>query len=245
MSVILLKNRTLSGDKYEDLLVRVGLRVCFVPLIEHEYLSHDAIELFQKCNTDTILVVTSQRAVECLEYEVLPCLGDEARTKWLQEALMYAVGPATQQYLQKCGFRNVRGGAETGNGASLAQFIISDITPGRPVTMLVGETRRDIIPVKLRENGFRVNDLITYRTRTCEDNSFRLGQAMDEAESSWIVVFSPQGTLELIDRLKSSSKVISIGPTTTSYLSEHKVEVAFTCAHPDPESLLSGLQEYL
>lgn len=255
MKVLLLKNKTSQLDKYEIAFKDHGFEPLFLPLIKHTHVPEEVMNLLQVesyLNNLEYIIVTSQRTVECLSESVLPRLPPSTREVLLRKTV-YAVGPATRDFLLRIGFCTVRGGEDAGTGSILADLIYSDIIEedGRldhhhEILLLVGEIRRDIIPVKLAKKGLDVKEVITYKTVNLEDNADRFQEAV--SPNSWMVLFSPQGTVDILEfwkkRLTEDVKIASIGPTTESFLNESGIQPHVISAKPDADNLLNAICEY-
>ncbi|AGO14147.1 AaceriAER351Wp [[Ashbya] aceris (nom. inval.)] len=249
--IIFLKNKTVPEDHYESIFQSNGFKTHFVPLITHEHLPDESLS--KVCDKDYMeklncLVVTSQRTVECLYEDVLPYLPCEARASLLNKPV-FVVGPATQEFMERCGFTDVRGGEETGNGALLAEFMLGMIQKGElnssgTFLLLVGEIRRDIIKKRLQSANLEVEEVITYRTSPLHDISDRFQQVL--TKHAWVVLFSPQGTAELLPLLRDeATKIAAIGPTTAQYLLDNDTPPALTSPKPEPVSLCNAVKAYL
>ncbi|CUS20338.1 LAQU0S01e04390g1_1 [Lachancea quebecensis] len=249
--VILLKNKTTPIDPYQNIFEENGFTPVFVPLIEHKHLPNECLTLFQD---DSYLrqlrhiVISSQRTVECLNESIIPRLTAQQRDD-LHNKVVYTVGPATASFLERCGFKNVRGGIDAGNGDILADLIISELKEEKgldllhlpDVLLLVGETRRDIIPKKLTSAGISSRELVTYQTKTLNDNFRRFEQCYDP--NSWVVFFSPQGAGEIVEYLqKSPVNIACIGPTTEKSLFKQGLNPTVVSQKPEPYSLLESLK---
>ena len=167
-------------------------------------------------------------------------------------------------------------GEHTGNGDNLAKFILEHYAEWYknrrtkpPLLFLVGESRRDIIPKTLTDEGLPddrripVTEIVVYDTGVmesfAEDFAVRLEQSKD-ALTRWVVVFSPTGCdsmLRVISVLDEDGKVKStmdgerrtfvaaIGPTTRDYLKKFGFEPDVCAAKPSPEGLLSGIIDFM
>lgn len=184
------------------------------------------------------MIFTSQRAVEAfaklLEEGALPLLppilppkltphltGPESSpqpspnttTTWphLSTIPIYTVGPATTRALLSlpCHPPLRIFGADTGNGAALARYMLAHYRTMHPaasrlppVLFCVGETRRDIIPTTLmadalpEDERIAVTEVEVYGTGVMgsfeQDFAQRLRETRGEG-ARWVVVFSPTG----------------------------------------------------
>lgn len=139
-------------------------------------------------------------------------------------------------------------GDHTGNGDSLAKFILEHYTTWyedratKPALLfLVGETRRDIIPKTLMsaeladDRRIRVDEIVVYGTGVMESFASNLASQLASSGNAgpiWAVVFSPTGcdsllrTMGVLDdngKFKGFPEnrlifVATIGPTTRDHL---------------------------
>ncbi|SCU79613.1 LAFA_0B04346g1_1 [Lachancea sp. 'fantastica'] len=250
--IVLLKNKTTPIDPYEVNLKQEEFDPVFVPLIQHQHLPTECLSLLRDEKyllRLEIIVISSQRTVECLNESIIPKLSDSQRCQLLSK-VVYTVGPATANFLERCGFENIRGGKDAGNGSILADLIISDLSSKsvqlsqlpKPL-LLVGETRRDIVPKKLASIGIESQEVVTYKTKEKDDNLTRFKSLF--VPQCWVVFFSPQGTEEIIEYLRNEKvKIASIGPTTDEFLSSHNVRSQVVSSKPEPNALIKALKEF-
>ncbi|KAH7336742.1 tetrapyrrole biosynthesis, uroporphyrinogen III synthase [Pyrenochaeta sp. MPI-SDFR-AT-0127] len=235
--VLLLKTKSVPTDTYEDLfctLANSPYAPVFVPVLEHRF-KRDTLTDVQKHVTSRgfipvaqkglatygALIFTSQRAVEAFTEIVgeVRRLGIHDIDELLPETLpLYVVGPATARGLRALKLACPILGEETGNGESLAAFILDHynaIYPGvgkPPILFLVGDKRRDIIPKTLEserlcpERRANVDELVIYETG--EMQSFRIDfstvwrkNTEEGLERQWVVVFSPTGCQAMLESL--------------------------------------------
>ncbi|SCV05875.1 LANO_0H17106g1_1 [Lachancea nothofagi CBS 11611] len=249
--VLLLKNKTVPIDPYESNFEQNDFEPVFIPMIQHMHLPLECLHLLQNDAYMTQLkhiVISSQRTVECLNESVVPNLSVSQQDALLQKTV-YTVGPATASFLQRCGFKDVRGGIDAGNGSILADVIISDLKNDATtdfssmptLLLLVGETRRDIIPKKLASAGLKSQEVVTYKTEILDNNLQRFVSLFNS--QCWVVFFSSQGTDEIIDYLKDkNAQVASIGPTTDEFLLSRGIRSHVVSAKPEPVSLIQSLK---
>ncbi|QLL32652.1 hypothetical protein HG536_0D01740 [Torulaspora globosa] len=253
MRVLLLKNKTAQLDNYEVAFKSNGYETFFVPLIAHTHVPEELLGLINdKDYVESLknIVVSSQRTVECLSESVLPKL-NSATAEMLLSKTVYAVGAATEEFLARIGFKNVKGGKNAGTGSILADLITQDLLEqgqeaarDSEILSLVGQIRRDVIPNKLSSKGFKVKEVVTYQTVNLEDNLERFQKVV--SPHSWVVLFSPQGTEEILLELKkhpdTKIKIASIGPTTEKYLNENGIQPQVVSPKPDSNSLLNAIK---
>ena len=157
----------------------------------------------------------------------------------LRGMTVYTVGPATALAITKLHFSTIVG-ADTGNGASLANLIIQTFRrdhalsipvsqpfsqpppsstepihpPSLPLLFLVGDKRRDIIPRRLAEESIALEELIVYETTVAETFDEELDSVMKDTttdgEIEWIVFFSPSGAEVALDKMKRLGRKIKV-----------------------------------
>ena len=250
-NIILLKNPSIPQDPYQ-IKFSTEYNARFIPLLTHthkdksntiSYLTNDEF-----INNIPIFIITSQRAVEMFN-ECIEEIDFEIRKKiYLKSG--YTVGPATFNILKNSGFKDVRGGEKAGNGSKLADLIINEVDINTPIVFFTGEIRKDIIPKKLINFGYNLKEFIIYKTQNREDIVENFNQ-VKLLNQGWIVFFSPQGTKEIVEHLRSCDgnnntnwKIASIGPTTEEYLLEYDIKPHVIATKPEPESLFQCIYKY-
>lgn len=243
--VYLLKTKSTPTDTYEEYFEQLdnGRFVpIFVPVLEHRFRDDTlrtirlSAERFAFAGGSEAtarqiatnnpakkyggMIFTSQRAVEAFGGVVAKL--DPAKKAALFDKNMpfYVVGPATARGLHALDLPCQIIGEETGNGETLAKFILEhhnalpqDTTHvnGRklPLLFMVGEQRRDIIPSTLQSDALpageqiKVTEIIVYETgemATFEED-FAVRIAAGKGAEKWIVVFSPQGCEAMLGAL--------------------------------------------
>lgn len=253
-SVILLKNETTPKDPYKEIFEEKSLDAFFVPLLVHNPINHVEIVSFltseKYINEFKAFIITSQRCIESLDL-VLSLIKDQSVLDRILSKPAYTVGPATYDVLSNLGFKDIRGGADAGNGSILSDLIIKDELfqeDNKNILFLTGEIRKDIIPKKLLSSGFDLIELVAYRTEVMEDVVERYtniyNSIKDKEHEKWIVFFSPQGTENITQHLvdnNSNFKIASIGPTTETYLLEKGIKPDFVAKKPTAASLIEGI----
>ncbi|KAK3384760.1 tetrapyrrole biosynthesis, uroporphyrinogen III synthase [Podospora didyma] len=223
--VVLLKTRSTPGDAYEELfrIPADGLEFepTFVPVLEHRFDKSGMARFRSLLQQKSIskaqnsayggLIFTSQRSVEVFTNLVEEGRGGNEGWPHLQDVPVYSVGPATTRALkaipQLPPLRVF--GEHTGNGESLAQFILEhygewyqDRVCKPPMLFLVGDQRRDIIPRVLMgadlspERKIQVDEIVVYGTgemASFQDEFEQLLHKTKDQPMRWVVVFSPSG----------------------------------------------------
>ncbi|EEQ36487.1 hypothetical protein CLUG_00610 [Clavispora lusitaniae ATCC 42720] len=252
--VLFLKNKTTPKDAYEDVFSSSGHKPVFVPLLNHAPIDIDqtaeylASETFLT-ETDSF-IITSQRAVEVF-HECLSVIGsrDPAKVEQIIAKTGYTVGPATEEILRAKGFSDVRGGSLAGNGSKLADIILEE-KRGCPkkIVFFTGVIRKDIIPVKLKQEGVDLEEVVIYKT---EPKAGILDNFVSccEEKVDWLVFFSPQGTEEIVEHIQKGKisldgvRIASIGPTTLEYLNGKGIESHAMAPKPTAAALLEEIMK--
>ncbi|KAI9656710.1 MAG: hypothetical protein M1829_000369 [Trizodia sp. TS-e1964] len=294
--VLLLKNSSTPSDAY-DIHFRAlstptaHLEPQFVPVLDHSYKINNLNEVCQllidRAFTDegpehqrkyAGLIFTSQRAVEGFARLVAEESEKQAAGfPFLREIPLYTVGPATTRGLEAIPSPtplNVLGG-ESGNGATLARFILQHYnaiyppdTPRLPLLFLAGEKRLDVIPsilsapenladsVYTPKDRISVTELVVYdampRASFKEEFAVVLAKCKPKIPV-WVVVFSPSGCDTMVECLRQLDQqapdrrvfVATIGPTTRDHLRRLSFEPDVCAAKPTPEKLAEGILEFM
>ncbi|CUM64713.1 uncharacterized protein PRCAT00002323001 [Priceomyces carsonii] len=248
--VILLKNKTIPDDPYELKFEKEGYSTKFIPLLKHSHSDKDATKKYlcsEEFMQTPIFIITSQRAVEILN-ECISELQDEAIKQRIFTKIGYTVGPATDQALKDAGFHNIRGGKRAGNGSILSNIIIDEIQNDQKIVFITGEIRKDIIPRKLKDNGFQLSERVIYKTKPRTDiiNNFKR-EWENAPQNPWLVFFSPQGTEEIVSHIVNTGatvKIASIGPTTKEYLDKKSLTPHIVSKKPEAGSLYESVFDF-
>ncbi|TQS35311.1 hypothetical protein Golomagni_04274 [Golovinomyces magnicellulatus] len=237
--IIFLKSKD-EADEYQKQFSKIEddikYDLIFVPVVKHKFNESELKRLRKILHERKIgkeinskyggLIFTSQRAVEAFALIVLEGVengsGDYRDWPYLQDVPIYAVGPATNRALKSIPLDhplNIRG-SNTGNGESLAEFILADYSEWYrdwdfkcPLIYVTCERRSDAILKKLMNSELGINfipvvELDIYSTSilpTFEQNLIHSLQSKEANNLVWIVIFSPLGgeamlrTLNLID----------------------------------------------
>lgn len=137
------------------------------------------------------------------------------------------------------GFTNVQG-KETGNAASLSQLILKTTDEADRILFLCGDKRREDIPLLLREQGLKVDELTVYETKVI--GNLKIVSISSETPT-WIVHFSPSLAKRFVEIYPSFAefKHAAIGETTRSALEELGVHVHAVAMAPNAKSLLQAI----
>jgi uroporphyrinogen-III synthase len=282
--VFLLKNPSEPSDRYEELILSAdngGYVPIFVPVLEHSILNEGVDEIAALLGGRTFspslpdrtyggIIFTSQRAVAAFAeaIERVNSQSEQGISEFLDHtSTFYVVGQATQTALEALQLPCPIRGQHTGNGETLANFILQEYLEGRgshDLLFMVGETRRDIIPRTLQsdslptERRIRVNEVEVYRSienpvfpQTFQSEITKIGDI-----PRWVVVFSPTGCKSMLDILglldegtsrynesdPVSTRIATIGPTTRDHLIQEFGFPPQACAaKPTPDALLQAI----
>lgn len=167
---------------------------------------------------------------------------------------VYTVGPATALAITKLQFSTIIG-ADTGNGAALANLLVQTLhsfPPRLPLLFLVGDKRRDVIHRRLAAESIPLEELMVYETTVASTFDEELDRVLGDdthGQVEWIIFFSPSGAeiaLEKLKRLPKKVKVGTIGPTTEEYLrKEWNLVPDMVSAKPEPLSMVQGILDHI
>lgn len=139
----------------------------------------------------------------------------------------------------------------------------------KPVLFLTGETRRDVLPRMLMDEGLgegrvQVDEMVVYQTRELEEFEFCFKAVLGrtgEKGGRWVVVFSPtagKGMLRGLGWLdegtgrvrgtigERNTFVACIGPTTREYLDrEFGFEADVVAEKPSPQGVRDGIERFM
>jgi len=188
----------------------------------------------------------------------------DERLQELRGMTVYTVGPATALAITKLQFSTIVG-ADTGNGAALANLLVqtfhrdesgtntpTETLPRQPLLFLVGDKRRDIIHKRLAAENIPLEELTVYETSiasTFDEELDRVLEDNTDGAIEWIIFFSPSGAeiaLNKLKKLPQKVKVGTIGPTTEEYLrKEWDLIPDVVSAKPEPLSMVHGIVDHI
>ncbi|KAL8822532.1 MAG: hypothetical protein Q9191_006732 [Dirinaria sp. TL-2023a] len=255
----------------------------YIPVLTHTPVLSSLLPLLRlpaPLSLYSALVFTSARAVDAfasalssLSSTTSPEAEAEAEALLHYNGTLYAVGPATASslrtsippYLPHAKIH----GEEAGSGEALAEIMLQDIESGgltrgggggeEEVLFLCGEKHRDVIPQRLGAAGWKVREMVVYRTDVREafeqDLLARLREMDDRVGVRWIVLFSAAGGDAIVNALGEGGGsrnggtrtfVACIGPTTAEYMRrQFGFEVHVVAKKPSPEGLRAGIEKFM
>ena len=160
------------------------------------------------------------------------------------------IGPKTGQVLERFGLRaDLMAEAFVGEG--LAQALLERSAPG-PVLLARALVARDALPETLRAQGFDVDVVPVYETRSLGARAKqRLIAAIESGRADAALFTSSSTVRETLEALGPDAQsllarvtVASIGPITSSALRSGGIEIDVTAEQYTVEGLLDSLERY-
>jgi uroporphyrinogen-III synthase len=165
-------------------------------------------------------VFTSQHAVEALP-------------RMPREWKIFCLGGATRRQVEiQAGGDRIAGTAASAE--ELAAVMIGAETE-REVLFFCGEQRLDILPSRLRQAGFTVQERVVYRT-------IQTPQRVERTYAG-IAFFSPSGVESFfsVNSIREETTLFSIGRTTAAALLARTGRKAIVASRPDKEVLIQEM----
>ncbi len=183
------------------------------------------------------IAFTSQNAVNYF-FNRLLAQGKDAR--YLHNCQIAAVGPATARALEDYGIK-----ADCMPKSYDAEHLAAELAEAQPGNILLPQAHnaRTVLADALRENGFTVHTVETYRSVT-EEKSFNVDQEIDAvtfASSVTVKRFITQAGAEGLQQLiKNNCAFIGIGEQTAASMRENNVPVTAIAESATLESLVDA-----
>ncbi|MDP4149518.1 MAG: uroporphyrinogen-III synthase [Bacteroidota bacterium] len=174
------------------------------------------------------VVFTSRHAVEA----VIALLG--RRPDWK----IFCTGHATREWVERhFGREAIMGTA--GSAAGLADKIIAMTSAPAEILFFCGDQRLDELPKRLLEKGFRVREVIVYKTV--------LTPRLVEDHYDGIIFFSPSAVTSFFSSNKPApgSVLFAIGPTTAEAIREKSGNTILVSESPDKEEFIREIIRYV
>ncbi|HEY4287729.1 MAG TPA: uroporphyrinogen-III synthase [Puia sp.] len=205
-----------------------GISIDVIPFIRTEAV--EDVALRQRVGVlgtqKLVAVFTSTNAVEVVG-------------KWISEAkewTIFCIGGATRQLVSR--FFGEEAIADTAESAlALAQKIVDRKEAGE-LFFFCGDLRREELPDTLREAGFRVNELVVYRTKATPVAVNRTYEGL--------IFFSPSAVESYfsVNKAMEGTVLFAIGKTTAAALQQMSDNAVVVAGQPDAAALIRQVIEY-
>ena len=225
-----------ADEEYEKILTELGCTVFFIPILQFDFVNiQTLIQKLSQPDRFSGIILTSPRSVEACQKAFSTFENENLLNVWRETKSCYTVGPATSR---KAGQSllwspsQIRGGDQSGNSQSLAQYILNeykqvDRNTTTEIILLYpcGNLKRDTLSKELSHSLIKINlDTVTcYNTNPhtqLEKSLKSLSESLDSLDM--VVFFSPSGVRFcwhfLQKYYKMLPKCIAIGPTTMETL---------------------------
>jgi len=205
-----------------------GISIDVIPFIRTEAVEdvalrqHVAVLGRQKL----VAVFTSGNAVEVVAGWV----------KDVKEWTIFCIGAATRQLVSRhFGEGAIADSAES--ALALAQKIVDRRGAG-DIFFFCGDLRREELPATLRDAGFRVNEVVVYRTRATP--------LVVKRSYEGIIFFSPSAVESFfsVNRVTDGTVFFTIGKTTAAAVRGFSGNTTVTAEQPDTTVLIRQVIEY-
>ncbi len=222
------------------LLEDEGAQVLHVPLLELRppedprplVAAAEAIQRYQW------VVFASASAVEAL----LEALREAGTTQWLSQVRIAVVGPRTGRTVEGYGL-TVAAEPPEGTGVALYEAMRGALGPEDEVLLPAAEEGRRELEDALREHGVRVTRVTAYRSQPAPLSPE--ARALLDASPPDVALFASPRTAETFleaagrERL-GTARLVAIGPTTATALTQLGLAVAAVAERPTPEALVEA-----
>lgn len=234
-----------ENDIFEKELLKHNLNPVSIPVLEFNYINIDRLsECLLQLEEYSAIVFTSQRAVEAI---LLSAKKNTDVAKNFGDVTCYVVGGSTSKAASDAGFSPEQ--SDAGNAEKLAEYIIKESkSKEKPILYPCGNLRRDTLSKKLKEAGFRLNEIEVYETVQNKCIREKVQEFItQQGVPDYVVYFSPSGVQYTADIVSEGLlpleqvKVVAIGPTTEKELRERNVPVFAVAPTPSPAGLLQAL----
>ncbi len=165
-----------------------------------------------------------------------------------QTTLIAVVGQASAKVFEECFRRRPEIVARNSNSESLVEDLILKLATKQKILFLSGNLSLDILPRRLREQGFAVDLLEVYRNLIPKVELPSLREILAENPANLIFPFySPSAVNNCIILLGNDSallnkvQIISVGARTTAQLSVHQLVPKVELTNPNSQDLISAL----
>ena len=182
--------------------------------------------IYELSKQEVTVVFTSVNAVKAVSNYV------SGKTLWH----IYCIGYTTRELVENTFSKeNISGTAE--NSAQLAKTII-DGGPAKEIVFFCGDIRRNELPVKLKDAGIEVEELIVYKTISTPQ---KVAKGYDG-----ILFFSPSAVDSFFstNRITDQTKIFAIGTTTGEAAMTHTQNPIIVSEIPAKKNLINLMIEH-
>ena len=218
----------------------LGAEVVELPAIrvEPRIDSAEVAAMVEGLHAYALVCLTSPNGVDLL-FEAMAERGFDARA--LANATVAAIGPGTARALRARGVI-----ADIVPPRSIAESLVESLrevdVEGRPVLVARAAEARDVLPEALAERGAQVDVVPLYETVRGDAAE----EAVARARDADYVTFTSSSTARYFDETVAgewppAARLVSIGPVTSSTLSELGHPADVEASRHDPDGLLEAL----
>jgi len=184
------------------------------------------------------VVFASPSAVEAL----MEALRESGMTEWMARVRIAVVGPRTARTVEGYGL-TVAAEPPEGTGVALYEAMRSVLEAEDEVLLPAAEEGRRELEDALREHGVRVTRVTAYRSQLAPLSPE--ARALLESSPPDVALFASPRTaetfLEAVGRERlGTARLVAIGPTTASALTQLGLPVAAVAERPTPEALVEA-----
>ncbi|ORZ11872.1 tetrapyrrole biosynthesis, uroporphyrinogen III synthase, partial [Absidia repens] len=250
-------------EEYEISSKSLGYDPYFIPVLDQKYTSEALAPILQQGPSTlaiTGIIITSQRSVTTLS-QTVPVLSSEQCQAW-QGIPLYIVGETTtskvEQALDQRLFflphKSRPSITTTDHASQLADHLVQQQRQDIPqhLLFLAGDKRREELPTRVREAGYRLTEIQTYETCRHPDLAQQLiHQHPSSSGDDWSIFFSPSGVDHILSLQPppssvwlTSTKIAAIGNTTATHLQSLGYQVHAIATKPSISHLLDAIVDY-
>ncbi|MCW0482082.1 uroporphyrinogen-III synthase [Gaoshiqia sediminis] len=219
-------------DDFFEIISQLGAEVYYLPMIE---VSPSLFQLQKEIGSYHWLVFTSKNGVSAFLQEQKPTNSNK----------MAALGEITAAELLKNGYvADFVGSGKS--GADFAEELSGTIPPGNSVLLVLGNLAPDTLQRKLSANH-PVDRVNVYQTIEPENIDENLLKQIEDDAYDLLIVSSPSAIKNLyatLKRNKTGLRLISIGKTTTTAMSELGLNPLVTAAESSYKALAEATISY-
>ncbi|ORX62379.1 tetrapyrrole biosynthesis, uroporphyrinogen III synthase [Hesseltinella vesiculosa] len=238
-----------QSDEYQNQSLDHNYDPLFIPVLDQQYTHEHLTQVFRQGPQAGFqgILLTSQRSVTTLvtAWQQL----DPAQKQPWRQTFLGIVGDKTATMLRDS-WTEWQGTLVTADTATaLANTLLHNSTATGYFLFLAGDKRRDVLPERLRQAGYELQEVQTYATVSHPDlaQQLLLHRPSLANPQHWVVFFSPSGVNYIQPHLPfdlHQVKIASIGPTTTAHLNQLGYPVHATANRPDAQHLLQAIHSH-